>query len=228
MNNIISKALGKIRNYPKEHKELLNAHHFVFNVPLFKNIVKADAIIIGLNPGETREDFLYNKDLPTEESSEFDFHDIIGKSKSATKFQNRCKFYLETENIFLTEFFFWSSNQAGEDKKKIETFSGKFGYKFLDCPHFNFCKKLNLELIKYHNPKIIIALGNSYREFFSSIYNLKFIKDSRCELDKRTLAIAHYEFLNIPFLFTPHWTGYAYSNDLKNYVKDYIQNLFNV
>ena len=61
MNDIISKALGKIRNYPKEHKELLNAHHFVFNVPLFKNIVKADAIIIGLNPGETREDFVYNK-----------------------------------------------------------------------------------------------------------------------------------------------------------------------
>ena len=45
-----------------------------------KNIEKADAIIIGLNPGETKEDFLYNKDLPTEESSEFDFQDI-GKSK---------------------------------------------------------------------------------------------------------------------------------------------------
>lgn len=224
MVSSLQKALIEIRNYPATNKELLKAHHFVFNSPIFKDISTTDAIIIGLNPGETESDFSFNENLPTEESSEFDFHKFTGKGKSATRWENACIDYLGTKNIFLTEFFFWSSNQAGEDKSK-ETFSDKFGYKFIDCPHFNFCKKLNIEMIEYHNPKIIIATGISYREFFAKIYNLKYIKTSRCELDTRTIAVAHYEFLNIPFLFTPHWTGYAMSNNLKNYIRNYIKDL---
>ena len=43
----------------------------------------SDAIVIGLNPGESPRDWDYGKNLPTEESHEFDFHDQFRKGRTA-------------------------------------------------------------------------------------------------------------------------------------------------
>ena len=61
---------------------------------------------MGLNPGEAKTDWEYGTNLPTEESSEFDFHDEFGKGRSSVRWSQLCEEYLPNSDIFLSEFFF--------------------------------------------------------------------------------------------------------------------------
>lgn len=213
----LSKVLKRIRSYTLNHPELKKSHHFLFNAPLVKNLKHADAIVIGLNPGETQEDWKYDSSLPTEESNEFDFHNEIGESRSSMRWRNECQKYLPNHNIVLSEFFFWSSNNVKEK------FSERFGYSFKNSPHFGFCKECNEELIKFHKPKLIIATGTSWARFFAEIYKLKFIRTVKSEKDKRRRNIIHhYNFNGIPFIFTLHWSGAHLSSDEKKEIQSHI------
>ena len=106
MPNQISKTLEEIREYTQKNPELKKSHHFLFNCPLDSESDLADVIVIGLNPGETRPDWNYGTNLPTEESSEFDFHDELGRGRSSVRWSQLCKEYLPNNDIFLSEFFF--------------------------------------------------------------------------------------------------------------------------
>ena len=217
----LSKTLKDIREYTQNHNELKKSHHFVFNKPVDKYSKIADVIVMGLNPGEEVADWGYETNLPTEESSEFDFHDEFGIGRSTARWSKACKGYLPNKNIFLSQFFFWSS----KDTKSI--FKNRFGYSFKKSPHFNFCKNCNEEMIDFHKPKLIVATGTSFAKFFSSVYEMKHIKTLKCETDKRNRPIInHYEFKGIPFIFTPHWTNGWVSNlekkDIQSYLSSYL------
>ena len=223
---MLGNNLKKIREYTKKNIELSKCHHFVFNLPLNKMHEGADAVIIGLNPGESISDWSYTENLPTEESSDFDWKDKAGKGRSATKWLGLCEEYIGTSKVILSEFFYWSSKQIGNDTIKGETFKERFGYNFKGCPHFNFCKEHNIDLINFHQPRIIIAPGTSYTDFFAKIYQLDHIKTVKCVTDSRNRKIiVHYEFMNIPFLFTPHWTSGYVSNIEKAAIKNYITSI---
>ena len=127
---MITKNLEKIRKFSKENPELLKSHHFLFNCPLDKEFDKAEALVIGINPGESYDDWNFQDNLPTEESNEFDFHEEMGHERTEMRWSRLCKEYLGTNKIVLSEFFFWSSRQIGEDPNKGESFSERFGYKF--------------------------------------------------------------------------------------------------
>ena len=128
--------------------------------------------------------------------------------------------------MILSQFFFWSSKQIGNDTNKGETFKERFGYNFKGCPHFNFCKEHNIDLIKFHQPRIIIAPGTSYANFFAKNYQLDHVATVKCDSDLRNRKIIiHYEFMNIPFLFTPHWTSGYVSNAEKSEIKNYIKKI---
>ena len=221
MTSNLSKTLKDIREYTQNNHELKKSHHFLFNCPLYKGLEIADVIVIGLNPGEAKTDWDYGTNLPTEESSEFDFHDEFGKGRSTVRWSKLCEDYLPNSNIFLSEFFFWSSGNLDSE------FKDRFGYSFKNCPHFDFCKTCNEEMIDFHNPKLIVATGTSWAKFFSSVYKMKHIKTLRCETDKRNRTIIHhYEFKGIPFIFTPHWTSARVSNlekkDIQSYLSSYL------
>ena len=217
MTNSLSKTLKDIREYPQKNHELKKSHHFLFNCPLDKRSKIADVIVMGLNPGEAKTDWEYGTNLPTEESTEFDFHDEFGKGRSSVRWSQLCEDYLPNSNIFLSEFFFWSSGNLDSE------FKDRFGYSFKKCPHFDFCKKCNEEMIDFHNPKLIVATGTSWADFFSSVYKMKHIKTLRCETDKRNRNIIHhYEFKKTPFIFTPHWSSGYISNFEKKDIKSYL------
>lgn len=223
---MLGNNLKTIREYTKNNIELSKCHHFVYNLPLNKMDVGADAVIIGLNPGESISDWVYTENLPTEESSDFDWKDKAGKSRSATKWSGLCEEYIGTSKVILSQFFFWSSKQIGNDTNKGETFKQRFGYNFKGCPHFNFCREHNIDLIKFHQPRIIIAPGTSYADFFAKNYQLDHVTTVKCDTDlRKRKIIIHYEFMNIPFLFTPHWTSGYVSNVEKSEIKNYIRNL---
>ena len=220
--NALSETLNNIRRYTEEHMELQRSHHFLFNLPLGKKSPKADVIVIGLNPGETDEQWDTSKwdssiTLPTEETNEFDFHEISNRSRSSIRWSQLCNQYLPNSRIVLSEFFFWSS---GNLKKGFEE---RFGYSFKNCPHFEFCKTCNLELIKFHRPKLIVGTGTSWADFFAEKYDLKHIKTVECESDKRRRKIIiHYEWENVPFIFTPHWSSGYVSNNEKTEIISYM------
>ena len=221
MPNQISKTLEEIREYTQKNPELKKSHHFLFNCPLDSESDLADVIVVGLNPGETRPDWNYGTNLPTEESSEFDFHDELGRGRSSVRWSQLCKEYLPNNDIFLSEFFFWSSGNLDSE------FKDRFGYSFRKSPHFEFCKKCNEEMIAYHKPKLIVATGTSWASFFSSIYQMKHIRTIKCINDKRNRNIIHhYDFNGVPFIFTPHWSSGYVSNyekkDIKSYLSKYL------
>ena len=217
----LSKTLTKIRNYTKENLELQKCHHYLFNLPLDKTSIKADVLVIGLNPGEGPFDWDYvnTPNTPTEETHEFDFHEELGKGRSSIGWSKDCKKYLPDSKIFQSEFFFWSSANTNDE------FINRFGYSFKDCPHFDFCKECNLELIRFHKPKLIVATGTSWVDFFSNKYDLRHIRTLRCESDKRQRKIIHhYEWEDIPFIFTPHWSSGFISNTEKSEIISYLSN----
>ena len=222
----LSETLNKIRNYTRENLELQKCHHFLFNLPLDKTSIKADVLVIGLNPGEGPFDWDYvnTPNTPTEETHEFDFHEEFGKGRSSIGWSKDCKKYLPDSKIFQSEFFFWSSPQVGEDGKK-EKFSERFGYKFKDCPHFDFCKECNLELIRFHKPKLIVATGTTHVDDLSKKYDLRHKKTLRCESqEKHREIIHHYEWEDIPFIFTPHWSMARLYKEEISEIKSYLSN----
>jgi len=217
MPNQISKILEEIREYTQNHTELKKSHHFLFNCPLSSGPSCADVIVIGLNPGETRSDWECGTSLPTEESSEFDFHDEYGRGRSSVRWSQLCREYLPNNNIFLTEFFFWSSGNLGNE------FKDRFGYSFKNSPHFEFCKRCNEQMIAFHKPKLIVATGTSWASFFSSLYKMEHVETIKCIKDKRNRNIIHhYDFRKVPFIFTPHWSSGYVSNHEKKEIKSYL------
>lgn len=59
-----------IRRYTTEHAELRRAHHFLYDLPLNRDIGPPELVVMGINPGETQVD----RDScpgPTEETSIF-------------------------------------------------------------------------------------------------------------------------------------------------------------
>tara|TARA_B100000902_G_scaffold230224_1_gene218435 strand:+ start:754 stop:1419 length:666 start_codon:yes stop_codon:yes gene_type:complete len=217
MNNQISIILEEIREYTQKYPELKKSHHFLFNCPLDSQSSYADVIVVGLNPGETQPDWKYGTSLPTEESSEFDFHDELGKGRSSVRWSQLCKDYLPGSNIFLSEFFFWSSGNLDNE------FKDRFGYSFKKSPHFGFCKKCNEKMIAHHKPKLVVATGTSWASFFSSLYKMEHIKTVQCIKDRRNRNIIHhYSFKGVPFIFTPHWSSGYVSNHEKEDIKSYL------
>ena len=89
-----SNNLKKIRQFTKQNPELLKSHHFLFNCPLNKEFTSAEALVIGINPGESDNDWEYQDNLPTEESDEFDFHEETGNGRSAVRWSKLCEEYL--------------------------------------------------------------------------------------------------------------------------------------
>ena len=88
---MITKNLEKIRAFTQENPELLKSHHFLFNCPLNKEFDKAEALVIGINPGESYDDWNFQDNLPTEESNEFDFHEEMGHERTEMRWSRLCK-----------------------------------------------------------------------------------------------------------------------------------------
>ena len=227
----ISESLKRIRSYTEDNNDLKQCHHFLFNA-IYKreNRInnlnsRADVIVMSINPAETKKDYEYKGSTPTENSNERDFHEHLSPeniSQSAKNWDRKTKIFCEDlfgENINETAFFFWSSENIG--KKFTET----FGYKWKSkqcCKHFDFCKERNIELIQYHEPKIVIAPGIGDSKYFSNMYEMKHI-DTIIDNDKGDRLIEHFEIQDTPFIFTKHWTSaFGFSKKQQEIITDYL------
>jgi hypothetical protein len=67
--------IRQVRSYTASHAELRNAHHFLFDFPLYPDVVEADYIVMGINPGKSQEQPI-NRQMRKEETSECDFRQV--------------------------------------------------------------------------------------------------------------------------------------------------------
>ena len=213
-------TLTEIREYTQKNSDLKKSHHFMFNLPLSSE-EKADVIIIGLNPGESDGDWKYIGPLPTEETSDFDFFDHLEvRSRSNLVWLKKCRDFFPSSSIYQTEFFFWSASNLSDG------FEERYGYKFYENPHLQFCMQCNLKMFNYHRPKIICATGIGGHKYLAELYKLEYLETIKSEYDKRQRnIIIHYLLGDIPFVFTPHWTSGYVSNNEKNEIKNYLKEI---
>jgi hypothetical protein len=230
----ISESIEKIIRYTKDNEDLMQCHHFLFN-GIYKREerknqnrlnTKADVIVMSINPAETKKDYEYEGPTPAQNSNVRDFHEDLPPeniSQSAKKWETKTKVFCEDlfgKYINETAFFFWSSQDIG--KKFTETFGYK--WKSKECnKHFHFCKERNIELIKYHKPKIVIAPGIGDAEYFSSLYKMKHI-DTLVDESNGHRLIEHFEMQDTPFVFTKHWTSaFGFSKTQEEIIIDYLR-----
>ena len=221
--DFIEETILNIREHTMHNPELLNAHHFTFDLKIKDKAQSSENyIIIGLNPGESG---CYKIcDGPTEESSLKDFfvESGLGKTRSSRMWSKHAEYFLGTNgNIIATNFFFWSSRNSKSD------FTKKFSYKYHENPHFDFCKDMNIRLFDHYKPKLIVAPGISMSRQMKIKYNLGPMVDQLTNYDpvnKKTMRIVEtYDYRGTPFIFTKHWTSrWGANTDEKAKIKKYL------
>ncbi len=235
-NHPMHENLSKIRKYTLKHPELMKCHHFLYDLPLNKTYTP-DVVVLGINPGETEEDFKLTKNIETdyifEESQQFDFHDLYGKGREKSSWKRKCEEFTGTKNILCSEIFFWSSPHPSEKSPPNRPqfcFSDRFGYKFEDAPHFDFCTELNIELFEFYKPQYILMPGVSMHEKIAELFNLKFIEVVNVSIKQQTRsrtykAIIKYMMGKTPFIFTQHISGAFIPMDVKTVIMNYLHQL---
>jgi hypothetical protein len=207
------KHIEKIEAYTRANSKLLKAHHFLYDLRLNQAAKRADFVVMGINPGETKQDWDITK-RPAQETSEYDFHTGHERSRSSARWIRLCKEILGTENVVLAELFFWSS-------KNITCLEKRFGF-LKNSPHPRFCAEMNKKLFAHHMPKAIIFPGLGSIKLAADLYGLARVKTVKSSSSR---LIEHYTMGETPWLFTKHWTGsFGFSNSQKNRITQYIRN----
>lgn len=194
--NWASPYIKSIEKRTEAFAELNAAHHFLFDAHLKKGSSEVDFVVMGINPGETPFD-LRNSPEKTQETSDFDFHDSDGRSRSSSRWAKLAKEILQTDSVVLTELFFWSSKDSAQFKERYGDLRSS--------PHTSFCKELNIKLIQHYKPKAVIFTGLSVHKIVAEMYKLEFVQTHRAENSHR--LIEQYSLQDRPWIFTKHWTA---------------------
>ena len=163
--SLTSDLIERIREYQQAHPELLESHHFVFDVPLGGRAWKKrkpDYIWLGVNPGASDPDDWDRWPENTKETRDFDWQNECGRSRGSKRRMTSLRKFLEClgENAYdsttFSELFFWQAADTGK------AFEKKYGHKFDAHPHWDFCNKINRALIERFEPKAVLAEGRKW------------------------------------------------------------------
>jgi hypothetical protein len=184
-------------------------------VPLPRQAEKFEYVVFGLNPGEQDKNWEEYKG-PTKETIEFDWLDTLPQRTSSSKRWRKSVAYFCGERPAVTnDFFFWSTRNTGK------LFEQRFGYRFLESPHFDFCRHLNLRMVDGLVLKAIVAPGLTHTNHFASLYGLEFREMVRAANGHRLIEL--YERKNVPWVFTKHWSGsFGFGHDQRASIRSYI------
>lgn len=186
-------ALEEIRNYTTANPALRACHHFSFDFRLGA-FDRATFIIMGLNPGETPDDYGVAPG-PAEESSLVDYRQGVD-SPSRRRWFRTCREIVGGDSVTLSELFFWSS----PDLRILQARLGPLAR----SPHAAFCRDLNQRLIAAHQPAAVVLPGLSLIPLAAALYGLTLVTTLH---DAKGRLIVHCEQNGLPWIFTRHWSG---------------------
>lgn len=214
----IESLLQNIRDYQNEHTDLLECHHFTFDLRVNSVGAKPKIAVIGMNPGEVKADWRdFPTDTPLEESSAKDFRLEQKRPANSTRWLNNIGYYFDEMPTTTTEFFLWSTPNTGT------AFVTRFGHQFGDSPHLDFCAKSNIGLLETHNINLIVCPGLDSITIAKGRHDLKPVYTLRDKENGHRL-VEHYEGPSGIWLFTKHWSGARYfTTAQKEEIRRYIR-----
>ncbi len=214
--NYLKSLHDEILVYTKAHDDLAESHHWLFDLPPFKDEpFNPKYIVFGINPGEGKERI---HKAQTEETRFFDCHEeYVGKgARERVGWTKTLLSILGTRRLIQTELFFWST-------KNVSILNKRFG-PLENNPHLPFCRKKNKQLIEYHNPDSIICPGLGMLEVSIEAFGLTRIESIWASNGHR--LIEHYSDGKRDWVFTKHFSGArGFTNEQKNTIKSFIHNL---
>ena len=203
--NLMASEIAEIRSYTKLHPELSTCHHFQYDLPLAatpdlqNSGDKRTCLMLGINPGESAPDTTVA--WPTEETSEFDFHDqLVGRE--SIRWTQKVRKILPTMRVWQSQLFFWSSKDRDQLKDRL-------GSDIERSPHLAWCTDRNLALIQKRQPDIVILAGMTKRETASRLFHLEvmgepiFLRNGKDRLVVK-LTDGHRPWLVIAHLTSAH------------------------
>lgn len=217
----IETLIQSIHTYQNKHTDLKACHHFTFDLRVNAVGAKPTVAVIGMNPGEVKADWRdFPTSIPLEETSARDFRVGQKRSTSSKKWLNNIDFYIDGKPATTTEFFHWSTPTTGK------IFTKRFGHKFGDSPHLDFCAKLNIALLKAHDIKLAVCPGLGSINFAEKRYNLRQVYTLRDKKNGHRL-VEHFESPSGTWLFTKHWSGArglttAQKKEIKSYILEHL------
>ncbi len=209
---LISSNIQKIKEYSRINSDIWeNAHHFLYD-KRYSNSEVIHYVVMGINPGEPgREVTAYPRvNELLEETSEYDYLADDTKSKPATKWRNSCRRACGTLDIALTEAFFWSSKGVKELNERWDRKT-----------HWDFCVKMNKELIEIHNPKAVIFSGISHLKEIALHYGLEPIGEIIPNEKGHRLIAPFKDHHGRPWIFVKHFSARPSKFEIEK-IKNYI------
>lgn len=216
--DVIRKLTHEIEAYQRKDEDLRGCHHYVFGVPLPPDATSFEYVVLGLNPGEQKRNWEEFPE-PTKETIDFDWQDEIPtRSLSSIRWRRLCAELCGDRPLLMNDFFFWSTGTTGPE------FERRFGHRFLDSPHFAFCRNLNLRLVDaLQSLRAVVAPGLGHAAHFAALYGLRPTDKEPVRAPNGHRLTVEYERKGVPWIFTKHWTGaFGFSVEQRNQIRDYI------
>lgn len=211
----LRRLVEEVRAYRDRHEVLRQAHHFLFALPIEPASQRFDVLVMGVNPGEQPSNWALHCG-PTEETLEYDWLAALNqRTGPAKRWRTHLQTFCGDRRALMSEFFFWSSKNAGAD------FVARFGTSLRRSPHLEFCCTKNIELINVVRPQAVICPGLSDAAWFARIYELSHRQDLVAA--NGHLLVQHFERDAVPWLFTKHWSGsFGFTAEQRQQVRSYI------
>ena len=211
---MLTAELAEIAAYTARHRELQQAHHWLYDLKCPVGEFP-EVAIVGLNPGEWYRDWEICSHQ-TEETSRFDFHEAYGAGRESIPWTKQCQYFVGGRPFVQTELFFWSST----DSKQLEQRYGRLRA----SPHLSFCRDLNRRLFDAYNVKAVICAGINNDALCHGPYELGPLRETLSVQGVRVAKLYHDG--QRPWLFTKHWTGaFGFSRAQRDRVKWAIEEL---
>jgi hypothetical protein len=211
-NYALTDTVVEIRSYRQQNPELLQSHHFLFDLPAIEGQV--EYVVMGINPGEPKSDWDRCPE-PTEETRLYDWQEHFGRSQASKKWLAKVRRFVGNRPTTLTECFLWSS-------KDVAHLVERYG-PIEKSAHLEFSSRANRRLLSEYAPKAVIFPGLRYMQFVQDVYGLHHVSSKKGPKGAR--LIEHYRDANRPWIFTKHWSGAWLSEIERKLIEGYIASL---
>jgi len=171
--------IEEIRKQWVKHPELTQSHHFVYDFLLKDG--HPNVLVLGINPGETSEDWQKFPKGQHEETRHLNFREKLPLSTNSKRwFTFIQKILPEHVGIILSELFFWSSNNVADLKTRYGDWQ--------NSALIEFCAKANQHLIKTHKVSLVLFFGLTLSKLVVRLYALRLRDVVHCKIDNKKLC----------------------------------------
>ncbi len=209
----IRRAIEVIRQFRHENSEIFRGLSFVFDKPLSEETKSCEFVVMGANPKGTGEPT--NMEFNGEETSLSSWRNGIA-SPAETRWRQVCTTMLKTNEIVLTESFFWAS----ENRTHL---AERYGPAERVSRIYEFCARQNQILIESRRPRAVIVTALGLESKISKFHSLRRAGGSDALHRKKFVRLVKKTDGTRPWFFISHPTAaWGIDDEDRKAFRDYI------